>query len=272
MSSTFVRKVIDFIITFIIVALVAIALLWFVHTFNVFELPDFIERLIEPETEYIDPSYDSEEELLALIESEEYISGEFSYVSLTADKAKQLLRSIPVAENYYWKVETSTLFGGLSRTQTHSFYKQNGKVRIDTDDNGASFTTIFAGGKIFSINNVTGERSECSGDTDFSCSNVVNVAALESFFNSSKTEVDYVAAVDIGDEKYLYVEIPKESINGSDKYFVSLIHGTVMFASSVIDGVEYFSQRTVEFEPDSVISDSAFEFTVSETGEPLALQ
>lgn len=272
MSSTFARKVIDVIITVVIVVLVAFSLLWFVHTFNVFEIPDFIRRIIEPDTDYSVTVDRSEADLLALIESEEYIGSDYTYVSLAADKAKQLLRSVPHTNSFYWNVEVEVSYGGSVRTQEHSIYKKNDKVRVDTEEDGTMLTTVFADGKVFSVNAATGVRSEFSGDTDFSYMNIINVAALEYFFNDKDAEVNYVAVVNVGDEQFLYVEIPKSNISGVDKYFVSLVHGTVMYASSSIDGVEYFTQKTVKFEANSVIPDSAFEFSVSEAGELLSLQ
>lgn len=272
MSSTFARKVIDVLITVVIVVLIAFALLWFVHTFNVFELPLFIRRILEPDIEQVSTVDRSEADLLELIESEEYISGDYTYVSLTADKAKQLLRSVPQAESFYWNVETAMTYGGSVRTQKHFVYKQNDKIRVDTEEDGTMLTTVFADGKVFSVNTTTGARSEFGGDTDFSYTNIINAAALEYFFNDEDAEVNYVAVVNVGDEQFLYVEIPKSSINGVDKYVVSLVHGTVMYASSVLDGIEYFTQKTVEFNTDSVIPDSAFEFSASKAREPLMLQ
>lgn len=272
MGSTFAKKVIDVVITVVFVLLIAFALLWFVHTFNVFELPMFIRRFIEQDSGYVTNVDSSEVDLLSLIESEDYVSDNYTYVSLTANKAKQLLKSVPQPSNYYWQVETSFSYAGEQRKQKHFIYKQNDKIRVDTDENGIVFTTVFSEGRVYSINNLTGEKSEFSGDTDFTYMNIVNIAALDNFFNDSEAVVKYVAVVDVGEEKFLYVEIPKGTVNGLDKYFVSLDHGMVMYASSSIDGIDYFTQKTVEYDADSVISDSAFEFNGSKAAEPLKLQ
>lgn len=270
---TFIRKTVDVLITLIIVVLLVLAFIWFVHTFDVFELPSFITKIIDPVEEYTENDDEFENELLSLLESEEYIRDEYTYLTVTLDKAEKLLSSVKHTTDYFWKVETSVKYGDDSRTQTHTIYKKGNSTRIDTEEYGGYITNIFANGKCTVIDNITGEVNEFGGDTDFAYSNIVNIAALDVILDKgTDVNVEQIALVDVDEEKYLYVEIPKKNVNGTDKYFISLTHGIIMYASSVIDGNEYFTQRTVKFDDAAVISDEAFAVTYSETGVPLTLR
>ena len=267
------RKIIDVLLTLIAVILVVFALIWFVYTFDVFELPQFVLNIIEHDESVGESVVGYESDLLSLIESESYIDDSYSYVTVTADKAERLLSSIKPSDNYFWLVETKVTHGNRSRTQQHYVYKKGELTRIDTEENGNVVTNIFAKGKGTVIDNATGEINEFSGDTDFSYSNLVNIAALDGVFDvGGNVAVNYIAVVTDGTGKYIYVEMPKENVNGSDKFFISLDHGIVTYASSSIDGIEYFTQKTMSFDDATVVSDDAFEITYSEKGEVLTLQ
>lgn len=264
MNKSVFSKIADIFLTVVICFAVIIALLWFVHTFNVFELPDFIESFFSTEKSSVEKKDEFEENLLKLLESESYTEGEYKYVTLTSDKALQLLASISVSSDYFWEVETTVEYDDDARVQLHKIYKQGNKVRFDTSDESTDFTTIISDVGSITVNNLTGEQVKFSGDTEFTYSRLINIAAMEHFLDSDNLNVNSIAVVEFENEKYLYVEIPKNGVSGIDKYFVSLDYGVVMYASSEIDGNQYFLQKTIRFDCDSIISDTAFEITDSE--------
>lgn len=268
---TFVRKAIDIVITLIIVVSVVSAFFWFVYTFDVFKLPSFIADIFDRDQRYADSEVTLDDDLLKLLETEEYIDEEYSCLLITPEKAKKLLSSVLNTDSYYWIVETVVKYGDASRIQRHSVYKKGDSVRIDTEEEDSRVTNIFSDERNVVIDNVTGEINEFSGDTDFSYSNIVNIAALDYLFDGN-VAVENIALLDADEDKYLYVEVPKKNINGTDKYFISLSCGIVMYASSTIDGEEYFTQKTISFDDTVVMLDDAFTVTYSETGELLTLQ
>ncbi len=272
MRTSLIARIMDIALTLVAFVLIVVALVWFVHTFDVFELPRFVERLFEKERQIDDVYNEFDNNLLALIESEPYIDGDYEYVRLTEEKALQLLSSVRVRENFYWEVETAVSLSSEVRTQLHKIYKSGDNVRIDTTEEGLDFTTVYKNGETVTVNNTTDEVASFGDDTDFSYTSIINIAALEQILASQKTVVNDIAIVEIEGMKYLYAEIPKDNINGIDKLFISLDHGVVLKASSSLNGVEYFSQSTVSFDSESIISEKAFDVNLSETAEPLRVQ
>lgn len=270
MKGTVFTKIIDVILTLLVCVLLVIALVWFVHTFNVFELPDFIENIFASDNVDSEKHDVFEENLLALMETQQYLDGDYQFVSLTKDKAIQLLSSINPVTNFFWEVETDFVYGNDSRKQLHRIYKRGDQIRIDTIEDGEDLTTVYSDSAVVTVNNVTGNITMFSGDTDFEYDKIINIAALEYALNSDT--VNDIAIVESDGDKYIYAEIPKKDIDGVDKYFVSLDYGLVLSAASYIDGNEYFTQETLSFDTESVISDKAFEITDSKTAEPLTLQ
>lgn len=270
MKGNALTKTIDVLITLLICVLLIVALVWFVHTFNVFKLPAFIENIFVSDNVGDDKRDAFEENLLALMESQQYVSGEYQFVSLTNDKAIQLLSSITPVSDFFWEVETSFSYENDLRKQLHRIYKRGEQIRIDTIEDGEDLTTVFSDSTVITVNNVTGGMSTFSGDTDFVYDSIINIAALE--YALSSDTVNDIAIVESEGKKYIYAEIPKKDIDGVDKYFVSLDYGLILSATSYIEGIEYFSQQTLSFDTESVISDKAFEITDSKTTEPLTLQ
>lgn len=270
MKASRFSKVIDVILTFVACVLFISALTWFVHTFEIFDLPDFVENVFwgPPKSNGQD---EFEQNLLELMEKEPYIDGAYEYVRFTPDKALQLLSSVTPTSDFFWQVETIVSYGDASRTQLYKIYKKGEKVRVDTTEENSDLTTVFSDGITVTVNNRTGDTISFSDDTSFSYSNIINVAALE-YVLTTEPVVKDIAIVEIENEKYIYVEVPKKDIDGLDKYFVSLDHGLILYASSSIKGKEYFSQVTSVFDVESVISDNAFELNDLRTEEPLKLQ
>ena len=265
MNKSVFAKIADIFLTVVICFAVIIALLWFVHTFNVFELPDFIDSFFTTENTSVEKKDAFEENLLKLLESENYTDGEYKYVTLTSDRALQLLTSVGVSSDYFWEVETTVEYDDSKRVQLHKIYKQGNRVRFDTTDESTDFTTIISDAESVTVNNNTGELVKFSGDTEFTYTNLINIAAMEHFLASDNLNVNSVAVVEFENEKFLYVEVPKNGVSGIDKYFVSLNYGIVMYASSEIDGEQYFLQKTVRFDRDSTISNEAFVIMNSKT-------
>ncbi len=272
MRTTLIAKIIDIALTLVACVLIIVALIWFVHTFDVFELPEFVERFFENDNPTDDVYNEFDNNLLALIEAQPYINGDYEYIKLTPDKALQLLSSVTVEENFYWEVKTTVTHSSDSRTQLHKIYKSGDSVRIDTSEEEIDFTTIYKDGNTITVNNTTDDVASFGDDTDFSYTSIINIAALEQVLASNKTVVNDIAIVEMNDMKYLYTEIPKQDINGIDKLFISLDHGVVLNASSSLNGTEYFSQSTISFDSESIISDKAFDINLSETAEPLRVQ
>ena len=113
-------------------------------------------------------------------------------------------------------------------------------------------------------NNKTGEIRKISNDTDFSYDNIINIAALDYLFSDKEQLVSFVSVSNAGDEKFLFVEIPKRNINGNDSYFISLKYGIVSNATSEINSETVFSQKTLKIDTTSVISDETFDVLIDE--------
>lgn len=272
MNKTTVAKIADIVLSLLILAAVILALLWFVHAFNVFKLPAFIENVFWPKEEPKETTDVYEEKLIALVEKQPYISGEYELVTLTADKALELLSGVVPVSDFFWNVETTYRHDSDIRTQKHMIYKKGDKVRVDTVEDGSDTTTVFLDGNTTVLDNETGESITFSGDTEFDYTELVNIAALKNALENTTTSVNEIAIAEFENEKYLYVEIPKPVINGTDVYFISLDYGLVLEATSSLDGKVYFTQKTQTFDANSVISDNAFDVTDLKTAEPPELR
>lgn len=266
-----IKKIIDILLTLFVCVLLVFSLAWFVYTFDVFELPQFVESIFSRKNsdEGID---ESEENLLKLIESQSYIGDSFKPVEVTIDRALEILSALPVDNEFFWRVVTETQYKGKARIQTHEIYKKGNKVRVDTSEEGRDYTTIFDGDVTTTINNSTGERSTQRGESDFSYTSIINIAAVEGILSVENSLVRDISVVDTDDGQYLYFEVSKKDIQGTDKYFISIDCGLVMSASSTIMENSYFTQTTTAFDSVSVISDSAFETNYSGEAELLISQ
>lgn len=263
MKRTFLAKVIDVLITLAIIVAISVALLWFVHSFNVFDLPDFIDSMFGSSDHTPQEADEYEKSFLELIESSSYAEDAYDYIKLDKSRALELLASVEPVSEFFWHVETVYSYKGANRSQQHRIYKKGDRVRVDTSDVNIDTTSVFDNGITVTVNNETGEKREFSGDTEFVYTNLINIAAVEYALDSSDVEVIDVAIVEIDEEKYLYAEIAKNGIDGKDKYFISLDCGLVLIASSTLSGVEYFSQRTVSLDHMSTISDRSFDINGS---------
>ncbi len=266
-----IRKIIDILLTLFACVLLIFCLAWFVYTFDVFELPQFVEGFFShnDNDEGLD---ESEENLLKLIESQSYIGGDFKPIEVTADRALEIISALPTDDEFFWCVETETQYKGKKRVQTHEIYKKGNKVRVDTSEDGRDYTTIFDGDLTTTINNSTGERSTQRGESDFSYTSIINIAAVEGILSMDNSLVRNISVVDTDEGQYLYFEASKKDIEGTDKYFISIDCGLVMSASSTIMENSYFTQTTTAFDSVSVISDSAFETNYSGEAELLISQ
>lgn len=264
MKSNFLSKIIDAFWILLIFALIGAALIWFVNAFNIFPLPALFEKIFSDNDEIVLPGNELEKDILELIEFNESDSDyNYSYISLTPEKATVLLTDFDVTDKYFWEVETTSGTDKNKRTQTHRIYKKGDKIRVDTIDAYSDSTTVFLNGVTKIKNNKTGEIRQISGDTDFSYDNIVNIAALDYLFSDPKQTVDFVSVSQDGEEKYLYVETEKKAFSGKDVFFISIEDGVVLNATSEIDGKTVFSQKTINFDTVSLISDDTFELISS---------
>lgn len=272
MKASILTKILDVLLALVICFAVIVALLWFVHTFNVFKLPGFVIKFFDGDSVSIDVQDTFETDLLTLIESQSYMEGEYEYVRLTGEKAHDLLSSFAPVNNYYWEVETTVTSGAENRVQNHRIYKRGEDVRIDTVDNDSDLTTVYSDNGAVTVDNKNGGKILFENGNGFSYTDIINVSTLEKALSPDNYSIDTVAVVELEDKKYLYLEIPKSGVNGVDKFFVSLDNGIVLYSSSEINGTEYFKQNTVVFDSESVISDNAFDVNYSKEGAPLMLQ
>ncbi len=258
MNGSLFAKIRDIVLTVVVLVVAVIAIVWFIHTFNVFKLPDFVTVIFEPHQQTDEMTDEREKQLLNLFENGFDSDDGYELAKLTKEKASEVLSSIVPLDDFFWEVETTVSYADDTRTQRHNIYKRGDKVRIDTADE-QNTTTVFSDGKVVIFNGDTGESTTFSGDTDFSYSNIINIASLEYALKQPSLKVADISLVDMDGEKYLFAEIQKSEINGVDKYLISLEHGIVITASSFIDGIEYYSQKTIGFDAQSIISDEAFD-------------
>ena len=264
MKNGFFSRLFNALFIILLFSVIVLCLIWFIHTFNIFPLPNKIENLFWSSVEDKENLDEIENSVLELLDDSFYKeSGEYEYLTLTPDKATELLKSFKKCDKYFWEVET---FSGTSenlRRQLHRIYKSGSKIRVDTVDDFTDSTTVFSDANTFIKNNITGEIKEINGDTEFYYGNVINIAALDYVFANENSKVSYVSVSDSNGEKYLYVEVPKTSFNGLDKYFISLNYGIVFTASSTINDENVFEQKTIKFDSVSLISDETFDISNS---------
>ena len=258
LKSRAVSKVFDIFLTVLIITLVLIALVWFIHTFDIFSLPDKIENFFWPQHE-CDANDEIESKVVELISKSALEDDKFDFLVLTPSKATDLLKKIEIPEKFYWEVETTSQTGDDKRIQFHRIYKSGNKIRIDTTDDFIDTTTVFFDGFTYLKNNKNGETREISGDTDFAFDSIVNIAAVQYLLSEEDASVEYVSVSTAKGETFLYVDIPKTLVSGSDKYFVSLKSGLVFTATSQIGDDVVFSQETLNFDTTSLISDETFD-------------
>lgn len=267
MKNNIFSKIFNALLSVIVFIAIFSCLIWFIHTFNIFPLPENIENLFWSNSENKVNLDEIENRILELLdEGGMSDDGEYEYLLLTPEKATELLGDFKKCDKYYWEVETSTTSLGNTRKQIHRIYKSGDKIRVDTVDDFSDFTTVFSDGTTSLKNNLTGEIKKINGDTEFTYDNVVNIAALDYLFSYDDTKVSYVGVSNSNGEKYLYVEIPKTSLEGMDKYFISLDYGVVFNATSVVDSKTVFEQKTIAFDDVSLISDETFVISNSEEG------
>ncbi len=260
MKSNFFSKIIDAFWILLIVVLVVVGIFSFLNAFKIFPLNALLDKIFSNEEEVLLPDNQFEKDILKLIELNEPDNDyNYSYISLSHEKVSTLLGNLEATEKYYWEVETISGTDKNKRTQTHRIYKKGDKIRVDTVDAYSDSTTVFSDGITKIKNNKTGVIRQISGDTDFSYDNVINIAALAYIFSDEEQTVDFVGVVENGEEKYLYVETAKRTFSGKDMFFVSIEHGVVLNSTSEIDGETVFSQKTLNFDTVSLISDDTFE-------------
>ncbi len=260
-----ISKVLNILILTVCVVSALVALLWFVHTFDVFTLPSFIDDFFDRDSSYENTTAAFEEELLSILSKQSNFDGEYEYVTLSVDNAVSLLNSIDATADFFWSVRTDVKISDFVRTQSHSIYKSENKIRIDTPENGADYTTIISNGSVVRLNNETGEKTSYSHSDDFSYSDIINIVDLKSLLASDLLKIESIAIVTIGSDKYLFIKTPINEMGAVNEYFLSLEHGLVLYAASRIGDEEYFKQETLVFDSDSVISQEAFDITVSST-------
>lgn len=254
------QKIVDALFVLLIISVVFFALIWFVHAFDIFPIPKSIENLFFSDNKN-DTAINDDGKILELL-PDSFQSGEheYNFLTLTSEKASQLLSSLSKNDDsYFWEVETVSGIGKNKKTQTHRVYKKFDKVRVDTTDKITDTTTVFSDSVTVIMNNITGESRIIRGDTEFAYDNIVNIAALDYLFSDNETQVKYIGVLDKDFERYLYVEIPKLVFESQDIYLVSLEHGVVMTASTEIKGETVFSQKTITFDNNSLISDETFD-------------
>ena len=263
MKKAIISKIFEYIIIFLILLVVAASLLWFVRAFNIFDLPEGLEKLFYNQSDFVSESDEIEENVISLIQNNDFLDFDdnYSFLPLAPEKITELLSDFDYLDSYFWEVETSAGTDVVNHKQVHKIYKKNEKIRVDTTDAYSDVTTIFLDDLTYIKNNKTGDVRKISGDTDFSHDNVVNIAALDYLFSDSSVEVTLVEVSSHDDVKYLYVEVPKSSGLGIDKFYISLENGLVYFATSEINNKIIFSQKTLNFDKVSIISDEMFNIT-----------
>lgn len=248
-----------------IFAVVALGLLWFAYTFNIFSFRDSISSFLESGELSEESDVQLENKILHLIDaSYDLEEDQYTYLELSSDKARELLYSFEPPENCYWEVETVSGVAKDKKTQVHRIYKKGDKIRVDTVDKFVDTTTVFSGSETVIKNNKTGEIRKISNDTDFSYDNIINIAALDYLFYENDQSVSFVSVSSADGEEFLYVEIPKINVSGKDLYFISLKYGIVSKATSEINSEIVFSQKTLKIDTTSVISDETFEVLIEE--------
>ena len=263
MKNGMLQRITDAILILLMLLVVFFALVWFVHAFDIFPLPAPIEKLLGEKGNYETPTDDDDRVLELFRDNINLEEHDYNLLTLTTEKASELLSSFSAeSSTYFWEVETTSGSGNSKIIQKHKIYKKDNKTRIDTVDASSDTTVVFANGTTIIKNNKTGESRLIKGDTKFSYDTIINVASLDYLFKENNTPVKYIGVLDQDTEKYLYIEIPKSTLDGQDTFIVSLEYGIVMSADSIINGKSVFSQKTIKFDNKSIISDETFEISI----------
>lgn len=258
MKNRVVSKILNALWLLLVFSIIIGAFLWLIYAFNIFSFKDIWTSFrIEKTNETDNEKY--ENVLLDLLPDNISNSKQYSFLDLSSDKARELLYSFEAPENYFWEVETYSGIQNAKRNQTHRIYKKGNKIRVDTIDKYIDMTTVFADNNTVIKNNKTGEIRKISNDTDFSYDNIINLASLVFLFSETEQKINFISVEASDGLEFLYVEFPKNKVNGIDEYFISLDYGIVFSATSKIDDEIVFSQKTINIDTKSMISDETFE-------------
>lgn len=232
-----------------IALLFLVLVLWFLSYFKIVELPEFITNIFNTDkAENVDSHYYDESRLWELISSENQEVSEFSYVSLDAGNVGDFIFALNTVDDYFWYVKTQFFYEHRELNIFNSVWSGGDSVRIDEVSDYSDLTYLFENGTVTVLNNLTGERSISSGDSDRIFANIITVADVKKYIESKKSTVREACIIEYDGEKYIYINVYTEELDKTDEFYVSVDYGIVLYAMSEIASEVVFTQTTSEFQ------------------------
>ncbi len=246
-KKTALKRILECFFSGAIVALLLLLVLWFINFFKVFELPSFISDFFDGREESPDSSYFDESHFYEFLEQNNHSESDISYISIDTENVKGLIDVLISHSNFYWEVETTLFYDKDTTVTTHKMWDDGESVRVDSVSNGLNNSLIITDSETVFRNNLTGETRTISGDTDFTPENIINIADIKFYIDSEFTDITDARLIETAEEKYLFVKFYTEKFNKTDEFYLSLDYGVVLSATSEINGVVTFSQKTKDF-------------------------
>ena len=241
------KKICEYFFSAAIIGFVLLLLLWFFYYFNIFSMPNFITRFFGGRDGEVDSSYYNEEHFYDFLLKNEGVNTYFTEVSLTNDNVKSVISSITPISTFYWKAQTQLFYENKSNGYQHTVWSFDGKMRVDSASTYTNTTTVINEDTTLVRNNINGRVNKIVGDTDFSFDEIINIADIALYMDSSLSEVKEARFIDADSDKYLFVSFYTEKLDKVDSFYISLDYGIVLFAYSEISNVKVFEQKTQEF-------------------------
>ncbi len=255
------RKICECFFSGVIIAVLLLLVLWFINFFKVFPLPDFLKNFFDSNKESPDSSYYDESRFYEFLENSGEGVSTVEYVSLNKDNVVHLIKKLIVQEGYYWEVETEVFYGASSSLSVHKIWNNGSSMRVDTVSNGINTSLAVTDKGTAFRDNLNGKTRIIEGDTDYAPESIINIADIAFYVNSERTQITDARFVETDSEEYLYISFYTEEFDKTDEFYLSLDYGIVLSASSEMEGVQTFSQKTKDFVLDSTMSEELFSIT-----------
>ena len=252
------KKIVEYFFSAAIIGLALLLLLWFLYYFNVFPMPKFVTELFDGQDGGVDSSYYNEDDFYDFLEKKESVDTELLEVELTVDNVKKVIAAIDPVDTFYWKAETEIFYEDKSDSSTHNVWSQNGKVRVDSVTTFENVTTVIENDTTGIRNNFNGQVNKIVGDTDFSFDEMINIADIDFYMDSSLSEVKEAKFIKTDDGEYLFVSFYTGELDKTDSFYLSLDCGIVLFAYSEIASETVFNQKTLEFRKQETLGEDVF--------------
>ena len=252
-------RICEYFFSGVIVGFLCLLVLWFINYFKVFNLPDFVTEFFDGKKEESDASYYDRARFYEFLGENGAFLNSVDYVELTHDNVSSMVETLIFDENYYLEVKCEFFSGKDSASTVHRIWSDIGKKRIDTNGQNESVTHVIKDNETYILNNYSGESKVIKGDTDFTFTDMINIADIKNYFEHDKTRVLDAKLVTTDTDKCLYVKFYSDSMDKTDEFFISLEKGVVLNAVSYIADEVVFEQTTLEYVSPTVHGEEIFE-------------